>query len=356
MWRNLNFQQRLEETMTIRIPENNKKPGICYAITDDGIELPVIDITHPAFAFEMNDAELNTLIDQFVLSLQRMATLPAAAVKSMAQNSILYRGIAESAGTYTSGIMTYLNKLGPTNLGDGYAGAMDRQWAASLTPVTFRWRMRDVARLLADRISMTLPVRSSAPLHLINIGGGPAADSLNALLLVQKEHPGWLVGHQVCIHVLDLDQEGPCFGARALQALLAEGAPLHDLAITFEYIPYNWADPTGLRRVTGTFDAGSITLGSTEGGLFEFASDEEIKANLMALHEAAPDDFIMVGPVVRDAATLDPRLKITEHVPGRPAIRYIGLENFQKLVGSTGWTIKDRLDGPMHQVISLGKK
>ena len=32
-------------------------------------------------------------------------------------------------------MMTYLNKLGPDNLGDGYA-----------TPVTFRWRIRDAAQ------------------------------------------------------------------------------------------------------------------------------------------------------------------------------------------------------------------
>jgi len=30
------------------MPEKNKKPGLSYAWTDDGIELPVIDITHRA--------------------------------------------------------------------------------------------------------------------------------------------------------------------------------------------------------------------------------------------------------------------------------------------------------------------
>jgi hypothetical protein len=32
-----------------RLSERNKRPGVCYALTDDGIELPVIDLTHPAF-------------------------------------------------------------------------------------------------------------------------------------------------------------------------------------------------------------------------------------------------------------------------------------------------------------------
>ena len=43
------------------IPETNKKQGVCYAVSDDGLELPVIDITHAAFAFEMSEAELSAL-------------------------------------------------------------------------------------------------------------------------------------------------------------------------------------------------------------------------------------------------------------------------------------------------------
>jgi hypothetical protein len=99
----------------------------------------------------------------------------------------------------------------------------------------------------------------------------------------------------------------------------------------------------------------AVAAGSTEGGLFEFASDEEIVANLKVMREGTPDDFVMVGPVVRDASTLDPRLKQMEHVPGRPAIRFIGLEAFGRLVRSAGWLIERSLDGPMHQVVSLKK-
>jgi hypothetical protein len=34
------------ERINTGIPENNKKPGVCYAVTEDGLELPVVDITH----------------------------------------------------------------------------------------------------------------------------------------------------------------------------------------------------------------------------------------------------------------------------------------------------------------------
>ena len=100
---------------------------------------------------------------------------------------------------------------------------------------------------------------------------------------------------------------------------------------------------------------GAVVAGSSEGGLFEFASDEEIVANLKALRLGTPEDCVMVGPVVRDAATLDPRLRVMEHVPGRPAVRFVGLDVFGRLAGAAGWTVARSLDGPMHQVVSLRK-
>lgn len=63
----------------------------------------------------------------------------------------------------------------------------------------------------------------------------------------------------------------------------------------------------------------------------------------------------MAGPVVRDATTLDPRLVATEHVPGRPPIRYLGMARFAELAGRGGWRIARHLDGPMHQVVCLRK-
>jgi hypothetical protein len=343
------------------IPENNKKPGICYAWADasadtPALELPVIDLTHPAFAFQISDAELNTLIDGMVTSSQRLAAMPASVLQSIIQKSILMRGmLVDSANTYTTGIMTYLNKLGPDNLGEGYAGPADRQWAASLTPVTFRWRMRDVARLLAASLEPSLAIRSDTPLHLLNIAGGPGMDSLNALILIHKEHPQYLTGRKITIHLLDLDLSGPIFGARALSALLAQGAPLAGLDASFEYQAYDWSQPQKLAEILTRFTPDTISAGSSEGGLFEYATDEEIAANLQVLHACTPPGFSMVGPVIRDSSTLDPRLKETEHVPNRPAVRYLGLEKFALLAGPAGWRIEKSLDGPMHQVILLVK-
>jgi hypothetical protein len=335
----------------IKIPEKNKKAGVFYAVSDEGIELPVIDITHPAFDCTVSPTQLDALIT----AMQQSDKIPFAALQAAATKSMLLRGIVESAGTFTTGMMTYLNKLSPDNLGEGYAGPLDKQWAASLTPLTFRWRMKDVARLLADDLGAALAARPGRPLHLVNIAGGPAADSLNALILVQKEHPERLAGRAVSIHVLDIDPDGPSFGARCLAALQAPGAPLHGVTASLSYCAYDWNEPATLRNLLCGFEKDALVMASSEGGLFEYAADEVIVANLEALRAGTPPDAAVVGPVVRDAATLDPRLKNTELAPNRPAVRYIGLAAFAGLAARAGWSIERSLDGPMHQVVNLRK-
>ncbi|MBE0695324.1 MAG: hypothetical protein IH586_00200, partial [Anaerolineaceae bacterium] len=198
-----------------------------------------------------------------------------------------------------------------------------------------------------------MATRINMPLHLFNIAGGPGMDSLNALILLNKEHPQHLVGRKITIHLLDLDPSGPIFGARALSALLAQASPLAGLDATFVFHDYDWSQPDQLAEILACIPPGAVAAGSSEEGLFEYASDEEIVANLTVLHACTPPDFIMVGPVIRDSSTLDPRLKMTEHVPNRPAVRYIGLEKFSLLAGRAGWRADQSLDGPMHQVVLL---
>jgi hypothetical protein len=291
-----------------------------------------------------------------VLSLQTAAQLPPGAMAAMAQKSRLMRGLVAADGGYTAGMVTYLNKLGPDNLGDGYATPLDRQWAAGLTPLTFRWRMRDVARLLADGSASALAARRDSPFQLVNIAAGPGADSWNALILLQKEHPDLLLGRHVRVYLLDVDDAGPHFGKRALAALTAGNGPLGGVDASLEYVAYDWAKPQQLQILLRAVDAGQAVVAiSSEGGLFEYAADEQIVANLAVLAAETPADAIVAGPVVRDATTLDPRLVATERAPGRPPIRYLGLPKFAELAGRGGWRILRHLDGPMHQVVCLQK-
>src|ERR1041384_4020279 len=92
------------------IVEKNKKAGVCYAVTDDDIELPVIDVTHPAFAIQLSQSELDQLLEKHFQEQKDRARMPAFLqrffLRSMLRRSFLMRGIAASAGTFLSGINT----------------------------------------------------------------------------------------------------------------------------------------------------------------------------------------------------------------------------------------------------------
>jgi hypothetical protein len=340
---------------TARCPEKNKTPGVCYAVTRDGVELPVIDITHPAFACDVTEQELSAIIEESARNWAAVQKTPPGAVRAFAANSILVRGWVESIGTYMTGMTTYVYRLGANNLGDAF-GPVDRRTASGIMPLSFRFRLRDVARLLADALDRIIANRPGRPIHLLNIGGGPSADSLNALILLNRERPDALRGTRVFIHVLDIDGEGPCFGSRALAALRAQGAPLSGVTAHLEATEYDWADTSRLRAVLDSIEPGSVLAGSSEGGLFDYGSDEQIVANLAALHDGTPADFVMVGSVVRDLNTLDPRLRPTALSNARPNIRYLGLEAFRTLVGRAGWVVGSVIDSAAHHAVSLRRQ
>jgi hypothetical protein len=339
----------------VRIPERHRKPGVCYAVTDEGIELPVIDVTHPAFACDVSPAVLSALIDESVRDIARVRNTPPDVLRGILAQSILARGWVQSVGSFMSGMTTYLNRLGPENLGDGYASPIDRKMAAGLLALSFRLRLRDLARAGADAVASALAVPDGRPVLLLNIGGGAAADTLNSLILVNKEHPERLRGRRVSIVVLDLDDEGPSFGGRALAALLAKGAPLAGLPVTYRHVRYDWSDVARLRETLAAIGDIGAGVCSSEGALFDYGSDEDIVANLTALRDATPPGFAVVGSVVRDASTIDPRMIPTTEPGGRPLIRYLGLEAFCVLAERAGWRVERTIDSVAHHAVELKK-
>ena len=109
--------------MIARIPETKKKPGVCYAPTDDGVELPVIDITHPAFALELSGEDLAKRTEAYIREQDRWERFPsflrAVVARYFQKHSILARGGTGADGALLSGMSTYLMKLGPDNLAQG---------------------------------------------------------------------------------------------------------------------------------------------------------------------------------------------------------------------------------------------
>ncbi|HMB25104.1 MAG: hypothetical protein ACM33V_04185 [Chloroflexota bacterium] len=342
--------------MQPKVPEKNKKAGVCYAVTDDGIELPVIDVTHPAFALQLSDSELDQFLQKQLQEMKEQQRVPAFLqrlfLRLMQRRSILMRGIAGSAGTFMSGLNTYLLKLGPDNLSDSYASDIDRRIAASLPALSARLRLQDIARFLAEGIIPALQANAKAAIHLLNIGGGPAIDSMNALILLQKEEPELLSGRRVIIHSLDLDDVGPRFGDRALHSLMEGGGPLHGLDIDFHHVKYDWSDASTLRRLVNSFDSsnGIIVSASSEGALFEYGSDEEVESNLRVLHETTPASSIVVGTVTRADDT--GRLF---NGASRAAVNLRGLEAFTALSLRAGWKVTNVLHRPISHDVLMQK-
>ncbi|HYK92209.1 MAG TPA: hypothetical protein VE398_25830 [Acidobacteriota bacterium] len=340
--------------MEVRIPERHKRAGVCYAVTDDGIELPVIDMTHPAFAFQVSETELPHLFEESIRATKSRDRMPAFLQRIvfglLVRGSVLGRAIMGSEGTFVSGMVTYLMKLGPENLGDGYAGRTDRKLAAALPPLSARIRLRDMARLISEGLTPALSRKQGQPIHLLNIGGGPASDSLNALILIRRDHPELLSGRKVLIQVLDLDDAGPSFGSRAMAALMAEGAPLQGVEARFDHIFYDWAKPAGLRAAIQPEARNAVVVMSSEGGLFEYGSDDEIVANLEILKDCTPDDAVFVGSVTKadgPAGMLNKASKI--------ATQLRSLESFSGLIKRAGWTLAQTVEGPLSHNVSLRK-
>jgi hypothetical protein len=330
-----------------------KRPGVCYALTDDGLELPVIDVTHPAFRVDVSAADLARARRDHVRTLRRWGLLPAflrrLLLRLLSRHSVLVRGFLRAEGGFFSGMNTYLLKLGPGNLGPACPGRIDRKLAGSFPALAARVRLQEVARRLARGLAPVLAARPASPLHFLNIAGGPASDSLNALIRLRQEHPDRL-RRPIHSHVLDLQREAPRFGARSLAALCAKSGPLHGLTITFQHLDYDWSGPGVLQALLAGLEPGSVVAASSEGGLFSYGSDQAIRANLMALHQGTPDDCIVVGSLSLLAPPMSRARRST-----RLAVRQFSSEAFEQLAAGAGWIPEQGVPSPTRQVFCLMK-
>ena len=103
------------------IPEKNKVPGVSYVFTDCGLELPVLDITHPLFTASINEEELEALCRESAQRAKAMKAMPDAQKKVIAETSYIFgkHFHKDPHATYLSGMSTYMLKLGPNLMGGG---------------------------------------------------------------------------------------------------------------------------------------------------------------------------------------------------------------------------------------------
>jgi hypothetical protein len=321
------------------------RANIRTALTDDGQTWPVIDITDPAFSHEPTDAELDASGAAFLAEAARRARIPRFIhrfiLRIVLRKSLLGPGLLAASGGFVTGLNTYLLKLGPDNLPAG-ASAIDRRIAESFPAISTRLRLKDVARLLAEDLESRLAPNDERPLVLVNIAGGPAADSLNALVLLRRARPGLLIGRRVEVRILDQDAHGPSFAARCAAALMHGDGPLAGLDLHVTHAVYDWRLTDGLRRCLDDARAANACVAiSSEGGLFEYGLDAEVIANLRTMADAAPADTRVTGSVTRGDGPARAAQAATD-VQVRPRT----LDEFGALAASAGWTIDRAIARP----------
>jgi hypothetical protein len=276
--------------------------GIAYAKTLEGFDLPVIDLTHPRFAVPTDPAAVRDLYDAFIENELQRQRIPSFILRLMlqaaARKSRLVRALFGSDTGFLDGLSTYVMKLGTGNMVPPYDTSIDRRLAASPHIVLLRLRMQQVAHMIADGLAEDLAgAGGAAPLYLINIGGGPALDSINALILLRRARPD-LLKRPIAIEVLDASRDGAFFGANALTALQADQGPLAGLDIAMRHHDYDWDRTAPLGSlVERLVSAGAIIAASSEGALFEYGSDQAIVANLKALRANGAGARLVAGSV-----------------------------------------------------------
>lgn len=265
------------------------------------LEIPIVDVTNPAFALDDNSTTRATLRQLYEADEQRQARMPGVirtlTLRLGARQSKLLHGLVHANSDHLGGLHTYLMKLGADNLPAGLDSPIDRKIAASPHAISMRLRLQQCAMLLAEGLQESLVQSPRKPLHLLNIAGGTAIDSLNALILLQQKDPA-LLRRPITIFVLDIDSLAPDFGARALSVLTAPGHILSGLDLHFEHQVYDWNDTRLLvDRIEQSAASQAILAASSEGGLFEYATDSAIVANLQALAAPYAGTEVIVGSV-----------------------------------------------------------
>jgi len=338
--------------MTTARTSDGRPPGVLFVQAPDGGELPVIDVTNPAFALPYGEAEMKKRVALFLRSERLRAKIPQPIQRAMlrvaARRSRLARALYHAAEGVIGGMTLYVAKLGPRMLGSSYPTVIDRQIAAAPPSWLARLRLEDMVRLLAEGLSPVLAAHPGRPLHFFDIAGGPAAACWNTLLVVRSEARELLRGRAVAIHVLDLDEEGPAFGARAVAALHGEGGPLCDLDLRFERIAYDWQKADRLRTLLDATDASDAVVAvCSEGGLFEYGSDDEIVTNLEVVRRGASAECIVVGSVTRAEG---PPAFLREFT-----VRPRTLASFRDLAARAGWSIARVIERPLSYDVRLSR-
>lgn len=275
--------------------DNTSASGsVVYATLGDGVVLPVVDVTNPAFAVDDRESNLSMWREQIANPPVR-SDQPIGASPAPPTSLLLQRMLTPPAG-YLDGWATYVLKVGAENLPQRLDTELERRVLSSANAMSLRVRLQQLSRLMAESLS---PGVESARLRVVSIGGGTGIEALNALIVLRKANSSILPPTDLVI--LDVDGQGSELGAAALASLRSPGGTLAGTDIDLRFAPYSWSQPEMISSILADdLNERPFTLVSSEGALFEYGSDSEVVSNLKFLREVG--NFPVAGSAIRDDA------------------------------------------------------
>ncbi len=319
------------------------------AFTDNNIQLPILDITHPYFI---------SSIDEITFRL-KCAEAAAKADSSKKMPGFLkgfIRKMFNLENTYMSGMCTFLYKLGPALLKGRKIRLWDKLVSKQYTSMAIRFRLKEICRLQAEILMQTLKVSPEKNLCFINIAGGTAADNINTLILIQEEDSELLKGRKIEINILDLDSFGPNFAKQSLRVLKSPGQRFEGLDISVRIIPYDWSNPSEKPAMLTQERSEWIQICSSEGGLFEYGSDAEIIDNLNQLYLNSPIDMKITGSLVFTKENVNPGFLAGAELLGIN-MNFLGLTGLKRILAQTKWVLESTQDiEAIYVVFTLRKR
>ncbi|MCR8645495.1 hypothetical protein NV379_22925 [Paenibacillus sp. N1-5-1-14] len=310
----------------------NQSQQVLYAVFENDIQLPVLDITHPLFKASIDEQAYHLNCQKSARSIESLKKMPG-----FIQN--IFVKMSNVDNSFLSGMRTMLYKLGP-GLSRGIKMGFRDKWAVKQTSfMGLRIRLRDLCHCQSQILLPLLKQFPERNLCFFNIAGGAATDSLNTLILIQESDPELLNGRKIEINILDIDTYGPNFAKRCMEVLKQPGERFEGLDITLNIIQYDWSQAETLQKMS-LERSNWIQLCSSEGGLFEYGSDADIIANLNHFYANSPVDARVTGSLIFEREHVNKGyLGFTEFIGVQ--IRYLGVEGLQRILTETSWVMEE---------------
>ena len=96
----------------------NRIPGLAYALMENGIEFPVLDVTHPRFVSSIDEErldEVRKVSSQKMKALGELDDSQKKAYSEQLSKSYIFGRVfmKDPADNFLNGMSTYIYKLGP---------------------------------------------------------------------------------------------------------------------------------------------------------------------------------------------------------------------------------------------------